>query len=64
MLEFCGFKKGGVIRDTVYVAGKKWSSFHFDMLREEYLNIRMNLLKKTLGEKVDAYLDITRPVLK
>ena len=64
VLEFCGFKKGGVIRDTVYVAGKKWSSFHFDMLREEYLNIRMNLLKKTLGEKVDAYLDITRPVLK
>ena len=64
VLEFCGFKKGGVIRNTVYVAGKKWSSFHFDMLREEYLNIRMNLLKKTLGEKVDAYLERTRPVLK
>lgn len=64
VLEFCGFKKGGVIRNTVYVAGKKWSSFHFDMLREEYMNIRMNLLKKMLGEKVKAYLERTRPVFK
>ena len=64
VLEFCGFKKGGVVRNTVYVAGKKWSSFHFDILREEYMNIRMNLLKKMLGEKVDAYLARTQPVLR
>lgn len=64
VLEFCGFKKGGVVRNTVYVAGKKWSSFHFDILREEYMNIRMDLLKKMLGEKVDAYLTRTQPVLR
>jgi RimJ/RimL family protein N-acetyltransferase len=64
VLEFCGFKKGGVVRNTVYVAGKKWSSFHFDILREEYMNMRMDLLKKMLGEKVDAYLARTQPVLR
>lgn len=64
VLEFCGFKKGGVMRNTVHVAGKKWSSFHFDILREEYMNIRMGLLKKMLGEKVDTYLEKTQPVLK
>ena len=64
VLEFCGFKKGGVMRNTVYVAGRRWSSFHFDILREEYMNIRMSLLKKILGEKVDAYLKRTQPVLK
>ena len=63
VLEFCGFKKAGVMRNTVYVAGKKWNSFLFDMLREEYMKIRMDLLKKTLGERVDAYLERTRPVL-
>jgi len=64
VLEFCGFKKGGVVRNTVYVAGRKWGSFHFDMLREEYMNIRMGLLKKMLGEKIDIYLEKTQPVLK
>ena len=34
-LETCGFKKGGVMRQTVLVNGKKWNSYHFDMLREE-----------------------------
>jgi len=64
VLEFCGFKKGGVVRNTVYVAGKKWGSFHFDILREEYMNIRMDLLKKMLGERVDSYLAKTRPTFK
>jgi RimJ/RimL family protein N-acetyltransferase len=64
VLEFCGFKKGGVMRNTVYVAGRKWSSFHFDILREEYMNIRMSLLKKILGEKVNSYLKRTQPALK
>ncbi len=63
VLEFCGFKKGGAIRNTVYVAGRKWSSFHFDVLREEYMNIRMDLLKKMLGEKTDIYLEKTRQFL-
>jgi len=55
-LETCGFKKGGVMRQTVLVNGKKWDSYHFDMLREEYTNIRQGLLGKTLGEKLDKYL--------
>jgi len=55
-LETCGFKKGGVMRQTVLVNGKKWNSYHFDMLREEYTNIRQGLLGKTLGEKLDNYL--------
>jgi len=49
-LESCGFKKGGVVRNTAFVSGKKWGSFHFDILREEYMNIRMNLLKNVLGD--------------
>jgi RimJ/RimL family protein N-acetyltransferase len=63
-LEFCGFKKGGVARNTVYVAGRKWGSFHFDILQEEYMSIRMTLLKKILGEGVDGYLEKTGPNLK
>ena len=59
-LESCGFKKGGVMRNTVYVAGKKWGSFHFDILREEYMDLRMSLLKKVLGDRVDNYLEKTR----
>jgi RimJ/RimL family protein N-acetyltransferase len=64
VLEFCGFKKGGVVRNTVYVAGKKWGSFHFDVLCEEYMNVRMDLLKKMLGEKTDIYLEKTQPIFK
>jgi RimJ/RimL family protein N-acetyltransferase len=55
-LEACGFKKGGALRETSYVNGRKWSSFHFDILKEEYLNIRTNLLKQALGEKVEEYI--------
>ena len=63
-LEACGFKKGGAMRSTVFVAGKKWGSFHFDILREEYMDIRMNLLKKTLADSVEDYLKKTAPALK
>jgi RimJ/RimL family protein N-acetyltransferase len=63
-LETCGFKKGGILRNTVFVAGRKWGSFHFDILREEYLDLRMNLLKKTLGDSVQDYLKKTGPALK
>jgi RimJ/RimL family protein N-acetyltransferase len=63
-LEACGFKKGGAVRNTVFIAGRKWGSFHFDILREEYMDIRMNLLKKTLGDSVQDYLKKTEPALK
>jgi RimJ/RimL family protein N-acetyltransferase len=55
-LEACGFKKGGVLRETAFVNGRKWGSFHFDILKDEYLNIRMALLKQTLGGKATEYL--------
>jgi len=55
-LEACGFKKGGVLRKTVFVNGRKWDSLHFDILKEEYLKIRMNLLKQTLREKLEEYV--------
>jgi RimJ/RimL family protein N-acetyltransferase len=63
-LESCGFRKGGVVRNTVFVAGKKWGSFHFDILQEEYLNVRMSLLKKVLGDGVEDYLKRIGPILK
>jgi len=63
-LEACGFKKGGAQRDLLYVAGKKWDMFYFDILREEYMNIRMNLLEKTLGNSVQDYLKKNEPALK
>lgn len=55
-LEACGFKKGMVVRHAAFVNGRKWNGCHFDILRDEYLNIRMDLLKQTLGDRVDEYL--------
>jgi RimJ/RimL family protein N-acetyltransferase len=55
-LEACGFKKGGTARQTVFVNGRKWDSYHFDILRDEYLNIRLDLLKQTLGNKAEEYI--------
>ncbi len=56
-LEACGFKKVGVTRQSAFVNGRKWDRFHFDMLRDEYLSIRMNLLGKTLGDKLEEYMN-------
>jgi diamine N-acetyltransferase len=55
-LEACGFKKGGTVRQTVFVNGRKWDSYHFDILRDEYLNIRLDLLKQTLRDKAEEYI--------
>jgi len=55
-LEACGFKKGGAARQTVFVNGRKWDSYHFDILRDEYLNIRLDLLKQTLRDKTEEYI--------
>ena len=55
-LETCGFKKVGIVRKVAFVNGRKWDGFHFDILREEYSEIRMELLKKTLGNKLQEYL--------
>ncbi len=55
-LEVCGFKKGGAVRQAAFVNGRKWDGFHFDILRDEYQEIRMALLKQTLGDKLEEYL--------
>ena len=58
-LEACGFKKAGILRETSFVNNKKWNSYVFDILREEYLGLRKQLLTKSLGEKLDEYLKKT-----
>jgi len=55
-LEACGFKKTGVFRQCVFVNGRKWDDYAFDLLREEYLEQRMTLLKRVLGDKAEDYL--------
>jgi len=61
-LEWCGFKKAGVVRKASFVNGRTWDGFHFDLLREEYLERRMDLLKQTLGEQFEEYLRRCSPV--
>jgi RimJ/RimL family protein N-acetyltransferase len=56
-LESCGFKKGGALRQTVFVNGRKWDMFHFDILREEYLATRVALIKEVLGVKSNEYME-------
>lgn len=55
-LEACGFKKGGAMRQVEFVNGQKWDGFHFDILRDEYLAIRMDLLKQVLGNRLEEYI--------
>jgi RimJ/RimL family protein N-acetyltransferase len=54
-LEICGFKRSGVIRCSAFVNGKRWDSYFFDLLREEYLKQRGELLKQVLGDKLKEY---------
>ncbi|MFP3984443.1 MAG: GNAT family N-acetyltransferase [Candidatus Bathyarchaeia archaeon] len=56
-LEACGFRKVGVARQVTFVNGRKWNGFHFDILRDEYLDARMKLLKQNLGDKFEEYLE-------
>lgn len=60
-LESCGFKKTGVTRQSAFVNGRKWDHVHFDILKEEYLTLRIDLLKEALGPKTDAYLKRLSP---
>lgn len=59
-LMACGFKKSGTYRKIHYVNGRKWDHFYFDLLRDEYLNVRMELLRQTLGDKSEQYLQTNR----
>jgi RimJ/RimL family protein N-acetyltransferase len=55
-LEACGFKKGGSARQTVFVRGRKWDSYYYDILKEEYLKSRRDLLEQALRDKTESYL--------
>ena len=56
-LEACGFRRSGVSRQSAFVNGRKWDRFHFDILRDEYLSVRADLLKQTLKDKLEEYLE-------
>ncbi len=60
-LESCGFKKGGAMRKAAFVNGQIWDGYHFDILREEYLSLRMGLLKELLEDKLESYIRINSP---
>jgi RimJ/RimL family protein N-acetyltransferase len=55
-LEAVGFKKIGAFRQCVFVNGRKWDDYVFDLLREEYLEQRMALLERILGDKAEEYV--------
>jgi RimJ/RimL family protein N-acetyltransferase len=59
-LTACGFRMSGRCREIHYVNGRKWDHFYFDMLREEYLSMRIELLRQTLKDKMEQYLDANR----
>ena len=59
-LMWCGFKKSGTYRKIHYVNGRKWDHFYFDLLREEYYAVRMELLRKTLKDRLEQYLNKNR----
>lgn len=60
----CGFKKSGAERQSHFVNGKKWDDLYFDILREEYLQLRMDLLKKVLGDRLEEYFRRSDPTGK
>ncbi len=59
VLEACGFKRYGVERKSVYLMGRKWDWYCFDILREEYMEKREELIRKILKEQAGEYLQRT-----
>jgi RimJ/RimL family protein N-acetyltransferase len=55
-LEAVGFKKIGAFRQCVFVNGRKWDDYAFDLLREEYVEQRDALLKRILGDRAEEYV--------
>ena len=60
VLEYCGFKRYGVERKSVFVLGKKWDWYCFDILQDEYLHIREELIRKILKKQSEEYLRRTK----
>jgi len=59
ILEDVGFKETGRARKSGYVFGKRIDWVIFDLLREEYMPERQELLKKILGERKEEYIKNT-----
>jgi RimJ/RimL family protein N-acetyltransferase len=59
-LKWCGFRQSRVARRAHFVDGRTWGHFYFDLLRGEYLERRMKLLRQTLGDGLTQYLEIYR----
>ncbi len=59
ILEDVGFKKTGRARKSGYVFGKRIDWVMFDILREEYMPKRQELLEEILGEKKEEYVKNT-----
>jgi RimJ/RimL family protein N-acetyltransferase len=57
VLEACGFQRVGTRRQSAFVNGRRWDRVHFDILREEYLKRRMDLLKNALGDRLEEYIE-------
>lgn len=55
VLEACGFRKAGVVRHAAFVNGRRWDGVHFDILLDDYMKIRADLLKQTLKGQLDDY---------
>ncbi len=56
-LKWCGFAQSGSFREIHFVNGHLWNHFYFDLLRREYLERRMELLRETLKEQLEQYLE-------
>ncbi|MBS3782420.1 MAG: GNAT family N-acetyltransferase [Candidatus Thermoplasmatota archaeon] len=59
VLEDVGFKETGRARKSGYVFGKRIDWLMFDLLREEYMPERQNLLEEILGERKEEYIKNT-----
>ncbi len=57
VLENCGFKRYGIERKSAFVLGRKWDWHCFDILREEYMQMRKELFSKILKEDKDEYME-------
>ena len=56
VLEECRFKKTGIMRKGGFVMGKRWDWYYFDILKEEYMEMRGEILTKILRDKKGEYL--------
>ena len=56
-LKWCGFTQSGSLRRIHFVNSHLWDHLYFDLLRKEYLERRMELLRGTLKEDLKQYLE-------